>query len=284
MHPFGGSPLCPRCSKAVYAAEQVMGPGRKLYHKVSVFFPCLACTSCNKRLDSYTLLEYDQQPYCKACHVKNFGTRDLRQANLPQAPRRSSSTSPPPSPAIRSPTKITFSLQPNRSLSPTKQLTDDLETDEARDTVQDDLPSPNPRTMSFESPASTPSLVNPTTPTRVPVTLGRSNSAIPASMVNAMTKPLTQTATGTRYGAALGNVGVATNMTGSSPRKWGGTTPSCPKCGKSVYFAEQTTKIPRSVDDATTSFMDPLGTGMLCSGRLAARDPLASILMDTTAA
>ncbi|KAL0058212.1 hypothetical protein AAF712_015128 [Marasmius tenuissimus] len=93
--------------------------------------------------------------------------------------------------------------------------------------------------MSFESQASTPSLVNPTTPTRVPVTLGRSNSAIPASMVNAMTKPLTQTATGTRYGAALGSVGVATNMTGSSPRKWGGTTPSCPKCGKSVYFAEQ---------------------------------------------
>jgi hypothetical protein len=23
MHPFGGSPICPRCSKAVYAAEQV---------------------------------------------------------------------------------------------------------------------------------------------------------------------------------------------------------------------------------------------------------------------
>jgi hypothetical protein len=23
MHPFGGTPICPRCSKAVYAAEQV---------------------------------------------------------------------------------------------------------------------------------------------------------------------------------------------------------------------------------------------------------------------
>ncbi|KII90277.1 hypothetical protein PLICRDRAFT_698005 [Plicaturopsis crispa FD-325 SS-3] len=78
MHPFGGSPICPRCEKAVYAAEQVMGPGRKLYHK-----PCLACMSCNKRLDSFTLLEHDQQPYCKPCHSKHFGTRDLRQANLP---------------------------------------------------------------------------------------------------------------------------------------------------------------------------------------------------------
>ncbi|KAG1852616.1 hypothetical protein C8R48DRAFT_611678 [Suillus tomentosus] len=56
MHPFGGTPICPRCNKAVYAAEQVMGPGRKLYHK-----PCLACTTCSKRLDSFTLLEHDQE-------------------------------------------------------------------------------------------------------------------------------------------------------------------------------------------------------------------------------
>ncbi|KAI6120291.1 hypothetical protein EDD16DRAFT_1577162 [Pisolithus croceorrhizus] len=78
MHPFGGTPVCPRCDKAVYAAEQAMGPGRKLYHK-----PCLSCTSCSKRLDSLTLLEHDQMPYCKTCHVRLFGIRDLRQANLP---------------------------------------------------------------------------------------------------------------------------------------------------------------------------------------------------------
>jgi hypothetical protein len=52
-------------------------------------------------------------------------------------------------------------------------------------------------------------------------------------------RPLVQTATGTRYGAALGG-GVAVQMTGNgSPRKWGSGTPSCPRCGKSVYFAEQ---------------------------------------------
>ncbi|KAI0651257.1 hypothetical protein C8Q79DRAFT_932415 [Trametes meyenii] len=91
MHPFGGTPICPRCSKAVYAAEQIMGPGRKLYHK-----PCLACKSCGKRLDSLNLVEHDEEPYCKNCHVKLFGTRDLRHANLPH--RDDVLLSPPSSP------------------------------------------------------------------------------------------------------------------------------------------------------------------------------------------
>ncbi|EJF60087.1 LIM-domain-containing protein [Dichomitus squalens LYAD-421 SS1] len=78
MHPFGGSPKCPKCGTSVYAAEQIMGPGRKLYHK-----SCLRCTSCDKRLDSFSLVEHDEQPYCKLCHVKLFGTRDLRHRNLP---------------------------------------------------------------------------------------------------------------------------------------------------------------------------------------------------------
>lgn len=33
MHPFGGTPICPRCSKAVYAAEQVRTP-------VNLFVKC----------------------------------------------------------------------------------------------------------------------------------------------------------------------------------------------------------------------------------------------------
>lgn len=61
-------------------------------------------------------------------------------------------------------------------------------------------------------------------------------------------KPLIQTATGTRYGVALtggvpspiGGNGVGVHMTGTggSPRKWG-SAPTCHRCGKSVYFAEQ---------------------------------------------
>ena len=47
------------------------------------------------------------------------------------------------------------------------------------------------------------------------------------------------TPTGTRYGAALGGgvPSLGVQMTGT--KRWGGSTPQCPKCGKSVYFAEQ---------------------------------------------
>ncbi|PPR02835.1 hypothetical protein CVT24_002232 [Panaeolus cyanescens] len=62
--------------------------------------------------------------------------------------------------------------------------------------------------------------------------------------------PLVPTATGTRYGSFLsggqrnvGSGGVSVNMTGTpggTPRRqWGAGTPSCGRCGKSVYFAEQ---------------------------------------------
>ncbi|KAJ3519383.1 hypothetical protein NMY22_g13232 [Coprinellus aureogranulatus] len=43
--------------------------------------------------------------------------------------------------------------------------------------------------------------------------------------------------TGTRYGVALSS-GLGVQTTGSA-RKWGGSTPQCPRCEKSVYFAEQ---------------------------------------------
>lgn len=51
---------------------------------------------------------------------------------------------------------------------------------------------------------------------------------------SAQITPLKQTSTGTRYGAALGGGG-----TPSPVRQWGGGTPQCGRCGKSVYFAEQ---------------------------------------------
>ncbi|KAH8112121.1 LIM-domain-containing protein [Phellopilus nigrolimitatus] len=112
MHPYGGISICPRCEKAVYAAEQIMGPGRMLYHK-----PCLACTACNKRLDSLSLMEHDKEPYCKQCYNKNFGPRDLRQANLPHRDDM-------PLPLSSSPVRPTFPGSPTRSYrctSPTQE-------------------------------------------------------------------------------------------------------------------------------------------------------------------
>lgn len=64
-----------------------------------------------------------------------------------------------------------------------------------------------------------------------------------AAASNMSPQALRPMATGTRYGAALGGSRAAaspvkTHSTGS-PRKWGGETPLCERCGKSVYFAEQ---------------------------------------------
>ncbi|KLT46226.1 hypothetical protein CC85DRAFT_239152 [Cutaneotrichosporon oleaginosum] len=99
---LGGTPRCERCGGAVYHAEQVMGPGRRIYHKL-----CLKCESCGKRLDQGSLVQHDNLPYCNRCHTQLFGTRDLRHSNLysaaspgtsPARPRPSGEqeTAPPP--------------------------------------------------------------------------------------------------------------------------------------------------------------------------------------------
>jgi hypothetical protein len=209
MHPFGISPVCPRCSKLVYAAEQVMGPGRKLYHK-----PCLTCTSCNKRLDSHSLVEHDEDPYCKICHVKHFGTRHLRHANLPQAP-------PPVSDPVAHRVGSTSPITENAA---------------KLDETPDSAASVRAATV-----LPTGNLLKPNTPLSPTRTVF---SMRPTSTGELATKPLTRTATGTRYGNVLGN---GDNLTNSpSPKKWGSVNPACPRCNKSVYFAEQVRAIGRS--------------------------------------
>lgn len=274
MYSYGVTPKCPRCSKSVYAAEQIIGPGRQFYHK-----GCLKCTSCDKRLDSYTLLEHDRLPYCKQCHVREFGTKDLRQANLPQR-------------------------QGSRPLSPSYTGSSSSTTDNTAP-----LPSPgpdNPPTILEDEEYSIPELYrsessassrpeSSTARTRpLPPPLHRATLSADIDMhptieaelaADRVLQPLTHTQTGSRYGAALGGrttglagmpvrahtTGVAarpvspTRAFGSPPmsptRSLGGVTsqmtgaglratptgnkwtpsanPQCPRCGKSVYFAEQ---------------------------------------------
>ncbi|TFK48310.1 LIM-domain-containing protein [Heliocybe sulcata] len=235
-----------------------MGPGRKLYHKY-----CLTCAICNKRLDSLSLLEHDEEPYCKNCHSKAFGTRDLRQANLPHrgdtlgSPTRRSFSPPPLSPTRTgnsvSPSLITSHttgnsvrsyqervgrsivtsqspvMKPTRSLSPTSPTFSSFS---ARSTSGEKAENDEALDTISEEPRPSAAARNgygdrSTSPAKYANTLGRSNGSFSSSMPS-----LVPTMTGTRYGAALGGV--------SSPSKqWGGGTPVCPRCGKNVYFAEQ---------------------------------------------
>jgi len=305
MHPFGGTSKCPRCEKVVYAAEQVMGPGRKLYHK-----PCLSCTTCKKRLDAFSLVEHDQEPYCKLCHVKNFGTRDLRQANLPNrdevfglSPTKSD-YSPPSSPLkfdapVSSPPvrrhmtgglvdrRTNYApysplLRPNKNISspgvnavpdgdPSGEEADELSSVSYTNTGRG--PGGLPRTVPL--PPSSGKIPTHTTGGRVgsksvdwtpgsryPATMGRSNSA--ATTSDQVLPALMSTATGTRYGAAL------TGNSNAGTRQWGGGTPVCPSCDKSVFFAEQVKAIGKTYHKACLRCSEC--SIVLDSARLSERD------------
>ncbi|KAL4659566.1 cysteine and glycine-rich protein 2-like isoform X1 [Arapaima gigas] len=67
---FGGSEKCARCGEPVYAAEKIMGAGKKPWHK-----SCFRCAKCGKSLESTTQTERDGEIYCKACYAKNFGPK-----------------------------------------------------------------------------------------------------------------------------------------------------------------------------------------------------------------
>uniref|UniRef100_A0A673ZWC8 Cysteine and glycine-rich protein 1 n=1 Tax=Salmo trutta TaxID=8032 RepID=A0A673ZWC8_SALTR len=56
---FGSSDVCPRCAKAVYSAEKVLGGGNS-WHK-----SCFRCSKCGKGLESTTVADKDGEIYCK---------------------------------------------------------------------------------------------------------------------------------------------------------------------------------------------------------------------------
>eukprot|EP00063_Salmo_salar_P014411 XP_013989246.1 PREDICTED: cysteine and glycine-rich protein 1 isoform X1 [Salmo salar] len=66
---FGSSDVCPRCAKAVYSAEKVLGGGNS-WHK-----SCFRCAKCGKGLESTTVADKDGEIYCKACYAKSFGPK-----------------------------------------------------------------------------------------------------------------------------------------------------------------------------------------------------------------
>merc|ERR1719244_2480542 len=73
---FASADRCPRCSKAVYAAEKIMGAG-KPWHKT-----CFRCALCGKSLESTTVTDKDGELYCKVCYAKNFGPKGFGLGNI----------------------------------------------------------------------------------------------------------------------------------------------------------------------------------------------------------
>lgn len=85
---FGAASRCPRCDDRVYAAEQVIGPLSKMYHR-----HCLKCVVCQRRLDSVSLLEHDGEPYCSNCHRTHLGQgKDSFGTAVPVKPQHDPST------------------------------------------------------------------------------------------------------------------------------------------------------------------------------------------------
>jgi uncharacterized paraquat-inducible protein A len=74
-----GTPVCPRCMKNVYFAEQVKAVG-KTYHKT-----CLRCMECGTSLHSNKLQDHDGDPFCVRCHSKLYGPQGNGYALLGKA-------------------------------------------------------------------------------------------------------------------------------------------------------------------------------------------------------
>jgi ribosomal protein L31 len=66
---LGGGPKCGVCGMIVYFNEERRAIG-KIYHS-----KCFKCKSCAKNLDSVSCNEHDDLVYCKSCYSKNFGPK-----------------------------------------------------------------------------------------------------------------------------------------------------------------------------------------------------------------
>lgn len=62
---------CHTCEKTVYAAEKMVVLN-KIFHKI-----CVKCKACNTTLPAGSVLEHDDEIYCKNCHAKHFGPKGV---------------------------------------------------------------------------------------------------------------------------------------------------------------------------------------------------------------
>ncbi|CED85413.1 Predicted N6-adenine methylase involved in transcription regulation [Phaffia rhodozyma] len=195
--------------------EKITGPGRRSYHK-----PCLKCMSCKKRLDSHLLVEHDEEPYCKGCHVKLFGTRDLRQANHPYT------TAPSP---LSSPIKPASMKTPSISSAPPPFSHSYLPSTQPQ--PRPPLPStPKPTSYTSYLSSRTSPVIQQTTETKL-----ETGASLHMDSYRREFQPAKERST-----ASLA-VSSQTNSPGMARREWRveSATDKCAGCSKAVYFAEQ---------------------------------------------
>ncbi len=60
---------CPKCTKSVYAAEQILAAGSG-WHKM-----CFTCGLCKKMLEPTTLAAHEGQIFCKTCYGRKYGPK-----------------------------------------------------------------------------------------------------------------------------------------------------------------------------------------------------------------
>ncbi|PIL25929.1 hypothetical protein GSI_11682 [Ganoderma sinense ZZ0214-1] len=249
----------------------------------------------------------------KICHVKLFGTRDLRHGNLPHRDDmiHSHSTgdsvgraaSPPPSPTrLVSTTGLTQPqplrahqtggasvsggssksppplLRPNRTVSPAKgmsslQALDDLVEEFEAAEVASHMEGQDGGTTNAAG------LILQNRDVRGNETNGAGGARAVVLPLNGYPRttsprtipvPLASTMTGTRYGAALGGPAATPLVPAMTGRQWGAGTPKCPRCGKSVFFAEQVKAVGKTWHKACLRCMECGKT--LDSGQLVDKD------------
>ncbi|KAI8988922.1 hypothetical protein BDB01DRAFT_842384 [Pilobolus umbonatus] len=203
---FGGAPQCPRCHKSVYMAEQVIGPGGQ-WHK-----NCLTCIECNKRLDSTTLTEKNDEAYCKVCYGRKWGPKGYGFAG---------------GAAFLS----TESKLPSEILEEKKLL----------NTYQDDLPV-KPQTTPTTKPPTLPPRPEIATPTRE---LSQSNREMSQSRDSYQSnRDISQSRESSKsnrdISQSTGSNTYVQHRSVYTPRKFNfqSQADTCTGCGKSVYAAE----------------------------------------------
>ena len=70
------TPKCVRCSKSVYAVEELK-IGSQIFHKA-----CFRCKSCLSVLAKNLACEHDEDFYCKNCYGRNFGPKRMSSLEL----------------------------------------------------------------------------------------------------------------------------------------------------------------------------------------------------------